>query len=393
MNPLLLIPGTSPQDRGAVADAFAQARAAAAAPDPIGAALAAADAWAGDLPLPGSSATALRWSALAAIGAADLTVARAAEPHLDARAILAEALTGGAGSPNPASPSPTGIDVDAGTAARWAVYAAEAPGLRVEAAQGADGAWSLTGTKPWCSLADRASAALITAAYPDGRRGLFAVDLGQPGVTVGDASAWQPHGLAAITTAEVRLDSAPALPVGGPGWYLERPGFAWGGVGVAAIWYGGAVAIAERAFRHFSGREPDQVAALHAGRLDLVLRAARAALGEAAAAADTPADDGSEARGTWALRARSAVAQAADEVIALADHAMGPAPLALDREHLTRVSDLRLYVRQHHAERDVAALGRALIAARRDPAATTGSTGADAPRAAADGQRAEAGGR
>ena len=38
---------------------------------------------------------------------------------------------------------------------------------------------------------------------------------------------------------------------------------------------------------------------------------------------------------------------------------------AFEDEHATRVSDLRVYVRQHHAERDTAALGRA--AARDQP--------------------------
>ena len=45
--------------------------------------------------------------------------------------------------------------------------------------------------------------------------------------------------------------------------------------------------------------------------------------------------------------------------IRVADHALGPGPLAFEAEHATRVSDLRVYVRQHHAERDSAALGRA----------------------------------
>jgi hypothetical protein len=36
-----------------------------------------------------------------------------------------------------------------------------------------------------------------------------------------------------------------------------------------------------------------------------------------------------------------------------------PGPLAFEAEHATRVSDLRVYVRQHHAERDTAALGKA----------------------------------
>jgi hypothetical protein len=45
-------------------------------------------------------------------------------------------------------------------------------------------------------------------------------------------------------------------------------------------------------------------------------------------------------------------------VLTTVGHALGPGPLAHDETHAARVADLTLYVRQHHAERDLAALGR-----------------------------------
>ena len=57
----------------------------------MGAALRMASAWGPRLPLPGQGQTASAGSALATLGAADLTVARTVEPHLDALAILAGA--------------------------------------------------------------------------------------------------------------------------------------------------------------------------------------------------------------------------------------------------------------------------------------------------------------
>ncbi len=50
------------------------------------------------------------------------------------------------------------------------------------------------------------------------------------------------------------------------------------------------------------------------------------------------------------------VADAAETVLREVGHALGPAPLAFDEEYARRVADLTLYVRQHHAERDLAAL-------------------------------------
>ena len=49
------------------------------------------------------------------------------------------------------------------------------------------------------------------------------------------------------------------------------------------------------------------------------------------------------------------------EIIQRAGHSLGPAPLAMNDEHARRVADLTVYLRQHHAERDQAAAGRAVV--------------------------------
>ncbi len=336
----------STQGMAELADA---AREAGAADDVVGASLRVACAWGPRLPFPGHGETTGLWSALATLGAADLTVARAVEPHLDALAILAEAPQPGPDTPEDAT---------------WGVYAAEAPGRRLVAADGPDG-WVLTGHKPWCSLAQSVTHALVTAWVDEGTRGLFAVDLRadrvRPDMSPG---SWVSHGLPQVTSGGVDFDGAAATPVGEPGWYLDRPGFAWGGIGVAAVWYGATVAVARRVVQHVTRRTPDQLAELHLGQLDLALASARDALEAAAVVVDGPQGEGLPAA-LVALRARSLTAAAVDTVVQVADHAMGPAPLAHDADHAQRVSDLRLYVRQHHAERDVAALGHQLLATTR----------------------------
>ena len=55
------------------------------------------------------------------------------------------------------------------------------------------------------------------------------------------------------------------------------------------------------------------------------------------------------------------VAAAAERVLHQVAHALGPAPLAFDADHARQVADLELYVRQHHGERDLAALGATLL--------------------------------
>lgn len=304
------------------------------------------------LPHPGGGSTAALWSALASVAAQDVAVARVLEPHLDARAILAQA-------PPPLDLAALG----ATSTSTWGVFAAEGPGVRLEAHASPDGGWRLTGVKPWCSLAADLSHALVTAWTDDGRR-LLAVALDGPGV-VPDAGPWVPRGLPQVVSAPVTFDDAPAVPVGATGWYLERPGFAWGGIGVAACWYGGAVGVARTLHDALCRREPDPLALAHLGAVDVALTGARAVLAEAAGAVDAGVDG--PASSVLARRARTVVADAVDVVLARCARALGPGPLTTDEPYARRTADLALYVRQHHAERDLAALGRDLLAAGERP--------------------------
>lgn len=292
------------------------------------------------VPLPGGGRTVERWEVLASLAARDLTLARVAEPHLDAVAILAEA----------------GRDAPSGST--WGVWAAEGPDGRLEAVRDGDG-WLLSGRKPWCSLAGVVSHGLVTAWTSESERRLFAVETASAGF-VPEAGTWTPAGLRRVTTGPVRFDAVPATPVGADGWYLRRDGFWWGGIGVAAVWYGGAVGLARRLAAQCRRREPDQVALMHLGEVDARLSAARSALAEAAEDVD-----GGRATGDAAVllgaRVRHVVATAAEDVAARVGHALGPGPLSQEPEHVARVADLALYLRQHHAERDAAGLGRLLL--------------------------------
>ncbi len=285
---------------------------------------------------PGAGATLERWTALALAGAEDLTAARILEAHSDALAILYEA----------GEPAPDGT---------WGVFAAEMPGLRLEFRDG-----QLTGTKPWCSLGHRLDAALITAFVGDERQ-LFAVDLHAGGVRAEPPEGWVAKGLAHVTSTSLHFDAVPARPVGDIGWYLRRPGFAWGGIGVAACWFGGALGL-QRGLQTWGAERRGELAALHLGVVDAVLFGARSALQQAAAEIDAGRAAGADGA-LLALRVRAIVAAAAEKTLHQVGHALGPAPLSFDDRHARRVADLGLYLRQHHGERDLAALGTATLAA------------------------------
>jgi hypothetical protein len=163
-----------------------------------------------------------------------------------------------------------------------------------------------------------------------------------------------------VKSGPVDFDGVQADAVGDEDWYLRRPGFAWGGIGVAAVWCGGAVGLARTLHASTLGRAPDEIALAHLGAVDVAVTTAATALAAAATAIDAGKADGL-AGSLLAARVRGIVARAAEDVIFHIGHALGPAPLALDDRHAQRVADLQLYVRQHHAERDDAALGRMLV--------------------------------
>jgi hypothetical protein len=315
-------------------------------------------------PRPGEGATAFLWEILASVTAVDVAAGRVLEPHLDALAILAQVRDTETGAAAPAAGSAAGRT--------WGVFAAEAAGMRLEAKADprADGGFVLHGSKPWCSLAAQLDGAVLTAHVegqgPGGRpaRRAFAVDLRDPGVTC-EVPEWTSRGLREIPSGTVTFDGVPAVPVGEPGWYFERPGFAWGGMGVAACWLGGAVALA-RDFRSAlaksaaGGREPDQIALAHLGETDRILASLTQYLARTAARIDAGGLTGS---GAWseALRVRGSVAAAVERIQTLVSQNLGPGPLAFNDAYGKRMADLSLYIRQHHAMRDDAQLGALVL--------------------------------
>ena len=70
--------------------------------------------------------------------------------------------------------------------------------------------------------------------------------------------------------------------------------------------------------------------------------------------------DPGDRRGTGqvrALRVRALTEAVASDVLARTGRALGAGPLGHDEAHSRAVADLTVYLRQHHAERDLERLG------------------------------------
>lgn len=283
------------------------------------------------VPHPGHGATARRWAALAGWGRIDLSTARLVEGQLDALSILAEAGR---------EPVP---------GARYGVWAARSGGTGAELSDR-----HLHGTVRFCSGAHMLDRALVVAGT--GAQSLvFDVDVRDPRVTPVEGT-WRTPGMAEADSVDVVLRAVPAerrAAVGPPGFYTERPGFWWGGAGVAAVWLGGAAGVVD-ALHATLGPEPDLHQLAHLGTLHTALAGTDALLAATADAVDAEPHRSHRAA-AWTVRA--AAEQTARTVLDVVPRSAGVAALVRGGSLAGRLADLAVYVRQHHGERDLAALG------------------------------------
>ena len=289
-----------------------------------------------ELPLPGGGATPQRHQQLCTWGATDLSLARLAEAHTDALAILAEAGC---------TPRPGVL---------YGVWASDAPPSRVICSRVGSGGWRIDGEKLFCSGAGIVGAALVTAHDEAGVR-LFDVPIDATSVIV-QPSLWKNHAFDDTATTGVEFVQAEVpdrCQIGGVGWYLERPGFWHGSIGPAACWAGGALSLVEAATR-LNRKDPHARAQL--GALQATAWSLHAMLERAGREIDVDPLDTSNTARTRGLKVRHLVERACTDTLDRFGRATGPQLLAFDDFVARQHAALSLYIRQCHGERDLATI-------------------------------------
>ena len=294
----------------------------------------------------------LSWSGLVAelatLGRSDIPLARLAEGHVDA---LRSADQAG---------------VTLVPDALYGVWASRSLATGLTARE-ADGGWRLDGTLRFASGTGVLDRALVPALLADGPAVL--VDLPVAGLPA-DTSAWRTRAMAVSRSHVVRVLDRPVprdAAVGPPGFYLQRPGFFPGGVGVAAVWAGGLCRVVDLVLGWLGPRRWP-AGELRLGRLWTRRATALALVTQAGQRLDGLLTPDARPRHAYpavllqqvSTLARAGVAEAVlaglDEVRGLA----GPAGLAFDLDLTRAVDDLDLYVRQQNADADAAFLGSTL---------------------------------
>jgi alkylation response protein AidB-like acyl-CoA dehydrogenase len=289
------------------------------------------------MPLPGGGQTPARHRRLMEIGREDLSLARLAEAHWDAVAILAEA----------------GRTPEAG--ALYAVWASEIANDPLSLNLSGSSR-TISGKKMFCSGAGLVDHALVTVGEPDHR--LIDIDLKAAGMSAQfDDCDWKTTAFQEIRTSTASFFATPISEkdfIGDPGWYLGRTGFWHGACGAAACWAGGAGGLVDWAL----GQKRDDPHTLaHLGAMQASVWALKSCLDSAGAEIDKQPQDLRAAR-SRALILRHLVEQESTNILRRLPRAYGPYPLAMNEQTARRYHELDLYLRQSHAERDLEALGR-----------------------------------
>ena len=271
---------------------------------------------------------------LVALGRTDIPLARLTEGHIDALRILAEA----------GAPPRTG--------SLYAVWASRSQRTGLSARRTGAG-WELSGTLRFASGAGVVDRALIPVWPADDVHLLLDLDVSG---WRADDSVWQTRAMQVSRSHTFTVVAEPVPlsgQVGPPGFYLGRPGFFPGGVGVAAVWAGGAA----RVFDLVGGQGSAGSSASRAMRTGGVRIELASAQGLLVAAGETlQRGQLPDARDVSTL-ARAGVAAAVQRGLVHLRLLAGAAGLAYQADLTRAADDLDLYVRQLNPDSDAEYLG------------------------------------
>lgn len=285
-------------------------------------------------------------AALVETARVDLTLARLVEGHADAMRILDQA-------DEQARPGVYGV------------WASRSAGTGVSG-QFRDGRWFVHGELRFASGVELLDRALVPVWLDEAHHQLLDLSLTE-GSFVADKTSWRTAAMDASQswTVQVEAEASINATVGPQGWYLDRPGFVIGGLGVAAVWAGGAqlvLDLLERAVRERPG-EASRLRRL--GAVDQAVWEARTVVEHVAGRVD---EVDHHTVVVEVDRARMTASQAAEKVVAEAAHIVGPGGMSRNERLIRATQDLGIYARQLAVDATLETRGRLLVHETQPPA-------------------------
>ncbi|QHC00052.1 hypothetical protein EK0264_07015 [Epidermidibacterium keratini] len=268
---------------------------------------------------------------LLALGRTDIPLARLTEGHIDAVRILTEA----------------GLAPQEGL---YGVWASRSGGTGVRGTH-EDQHWVLDGKLRFASGAGVIDRALLPV-EADGQAQLL--DVGVRDWEFEDD--WRTPAMAGSRSFSASLDglAAEARAVGPDDFYLSRTGFHPGGIGVAAVWVGGAQRVLDLLERARARRSQNEITQARLGRARLEIASAAAACRQGAVLVDKCPP---EQLRQLATECRGVTGAAVRRILTDVRELAGPAGLAYEQELSAAIDDLQMYVGQQNADSDAMFLG------------------------------------
>jgi len=287
------------------------------------------------------------WELLRRVAAADASVARILDGHLNAIERLEVAA-----EPELREAELAKLEDEPRLLGVWGADPGPGEGPPARIVEVGGGA-ALRGVKTFCSGAGGIDAALVMVGDDDGLAPRLVMVECDGRVEV-DREWYRGTGMRASESHRVVFDDAPVVTVlGEPGELGREPWFSRDAMRTAACWAGMVDAAASAAIEDLAARRPDEpLAALAVGRIEAARGSVDAWMGRAAAAAD----EGGELRELSVLM-RAEIDRAAKVVLECAAAACGSRPFVtagrLDRAR----RDLETFLLQHRLEPMLARLG------------------------------------
>lgn len=268
--------------------------------------------------------------ALMSLGRADIPLSRLVEGHVDALRILAEA--GAVARPG----------------ALYGVWASRSGGTGLSGWPQEGSCWRVRGRLLFASGAGILDRALVTVWPGPDTHVLLDTDVADWPF---DTTDWRTRAMERTRSHQVQLDrNITAHRVGEDDFYLGRPGFFPGGIGVAAVWAGGAARVLDLLGAVGTANPAKQLRWGHV-RTDLATAVAmirQAGLG---------LQDGPDQVQAAATLCRAGVGAATRRILEQVRAIAGAAGLAYDEQLSRAVDDLTMYIAQQSQDGDAAYLG------------------------------------